>query len=897
MIGQVEPLQVGTHIKAKLSEEKNDYIEYEIISYIAQGGSAIVYKALRYDTYYHHKVILKEYCPINIHSSNSYKRLGGVIVKKENDNNPICVHFRDLAIKELQNNQGCSKGGKSSKICCIDKIIFAYEIAEPDTEESYDWNGNMIGIFAEMESYDYVYSYQGIIEAIRNEIYALDENAKLTKELKGLLSVDTSSLSVNGIMTLMGSILKSVQTIHQNGWVHKDLKLSNMLFEKESGDKYLQGTTVLIDFGSSQRLIDGTDPLHAPKGDPPYTEGTTKGYQPPEILEENIDKYHYEGWTKASDIYQLGCIMYYMLCGKFPPTYLINEAELDRIDEILGEHHLSDPVFNLIKNMIFKSISSNPLQRYSDISAYKEDIEETSTQLSASAEAVNSNREIVRRADLNKIDNEDYAILFELFDEIKDKLIDAEYCDNNYTLAKNEEELNELGLLCITNHNRRATHECVKYGLIYLDSFHALYMQGYDINIAASIIQLFGQCVELLIGDGSGVQLAREAFRFYNLEITDPNLRIYHECPIDVKSMLYCGLFDTLDLGGINIENYYELKHILREWGKVLEDPFFDTRYGTRFNFTIRTIQLCIYDKNYSKAFDYIEQCKRYREYDESEYFKTSDALTIIMHIAAIYNGMHDFESSRDYALKWIDIYNNAPELVDNNRIKSNLYNAYYYLRNAYYYMDDADQAAYYTVQSIILMKDIMFNQPIQGKQKYKDSIDFAHKIYNPNVQTYNMDQLRLLMCEEKVKHTPTKIVPRSPISFDKISSSIVLSIGSAFIPKRMQPIAMKKLNDKQITNILNVYGNAIKKDDIVAVLDSSLSRNGKNVTVFTKEGICSNYFQTKRLIKYDELKDVAFTESGNIALTFNSGQYEENKLPEAKLLVAILKGETKIRI
>ena len=159
------------------------------------------------------------------------------------------------------------------------------------------------------------------------------------------------------------------------------------------------------------------------------------------------------------------------------------------------------------------------------------------------------------------------------------------------------------------------------------------------------------------------------------------------------------------------------------------------------------------------------------------------------------------------------------------------------------------------------------------------------------------MDQLRLLMCEEKVKHTPTKIVPRSPISFDKISSSIVLSIGSAFIPKRMQPIAMKKLNDKQITNILNVYGNAIKKDDIVAVLDSSLSRNGKNVTVFTKEGICSNYFQTKRLIKYDELKDVAFTESGNIALTFNSGQYEENKLPEAKLLVAILKGETKIRI
>ena len=91
------------------------------------------------------------------------------------------------------------------------------------------------------------------------------------------------------------------------------------------------------------------------------------------------------------------------------------------------------------------------------------------------------------------------------------------------------------------------------------------------------------------------------------------------------------------------------------------------------------------------------------------------------------------------------------------------LYLAYCYLGFVYYQMNDADQAAYSTVQSIILLKEVMIDYPIQSKQDYITRISFARKVYIPSVHTYNMEQLWLLISEYDAKHRPTKTVSEAP--------------------------------------------------------------------------------------------------------------------------------------
>jgi len=96
------------------------------------------------------------------------------------------------------------------------------------------------------------------------------------------------------VSKLMHEMLSAVNYLHQNGVVHRDIKLENFIFADSSHDSRL----ILIDFGLS-KLIDYGEQLNQVVGSCYYTA--------PEVLNRCYD-------TKC-DIWSIGIICYMLLIG------------------------------------------------------------------------------------------------------------------------------------------------------------------------------------------------------------------------------------------------------------------------------------------------------------------------------------------------------------------------------------------------------------------------------------------------------------------------------------------------------------------------------------------------------------------------------------------------------
>lgn len=93
----------------------------------------------------------------------------------------------------------------------------------------------------------------------------------------------------------IAQIILALGYVHDKGYIHRDLKLENMLLQS---DGYLK----LIDFGLAKKLD---------RNDVADTVCGTCEYMAPEILKE-------EGYTKNVDWWAVGILIYEMLIGKTP---------------------------------------------------------------------------------------------------------------------------------------------------------------------------------------------------------------------------------------------------------------------------------------------------------------------------------------------------------------------------------------------------------------------------------------------------------------------------------------------------------------------------------------------------------------------------------------------------
>ncbi|MES1241748.1 MAG: serine/threonine-protein kinase [Acidobacteriota bacterium] len=115
---------------------------------------------------------------------------------------------------------------------------------------------------------------------------------------------DEEKLGVEARLDLFLQVARVVEDAHRNLIVHRDIKPSNILVTAE-------GHAKLLDFGIAKLL----DPEATSSGDAPVSGSAirlmTPAYASPEQVRGNPV-------TTASDIYQLGLLLYILLTGRFP---------------------------------------------------------------------------------------------------------------------------------------------------------------------------------------------------------------------------------------------------------------------------------------------------------------------------------------------------------------------------------------------------------------------------------------------------------------------------------------------------------------------------------------------------------------------------------------------------
>ncbi|XP_060061409.1 dual specificity protein kinase TTK [Erinaceus europaeus] len=123
------------------------------------------------------------------------------------------------------------------------------------------------------------------------------------------------------------NMLEAVHTIHQHGIVHSDLKPANFLI--------VDGMLKLIDFGIANQMQPDTTSIVKD------SQVGTVNYMPPEAIRD-MSSSRENGKSKSkispkSDVWSLGCILYYMTYGKTPFQHIINQ--ISKLHAIIDPNH------------------------------------------------------------------------------------------------------------------------------------------------------------------------------------------------------------------------------------------------------------------------------------------------------------------------------------------------------------------------------------------------------------------------------------------------------------------------------------------------------------------------------------------------------------------------------
>jgi serine/threonine-protein kinase len=152
-------------------------------------------------------------------------------------------------------------------------------------------------------------------------------------------------LVVPQALWLARQIAQALQHLHQQGWIHGDVKPANIMVSR-------QGHATLIDLAFAMRpdesIYSSQRPLAA-----------TLAYVAPEMLTSTTQT------QPASDVYSLGVTLYQMISGRLPflettPARLVEAHFRSTPPPLLaGNGRLPEPVSQLVKRMLAKS----PLRR------------------------------------------------------------------------------------------------------------------------------------------------------------------------------------------------------------------------------------------------------------------------------------------------------------------------------------------------------------------------------------------------------------------------------------------------------------------------------------------------------------------------------------------------------
>ncbi len=187
---------------------------------------------------------------------------------------------------------------------------------------------------------------------------------------------DRNRLPIKQRVELFVQVCEAVATLHQSLIIHRDIKPSNIMIDQ-------QGTAKLLDFGLA-KLLD-KNPTKS------IEEATISGYMmtlayasPEQITSQNI--------TTASDVYSLGMLLYYLLCGQ--PAYQIKNNDLaqasqqitQKVPPLASQNIFGDAIINQLHNslksqlkgeldaILAQAIHKDPTRRYASAQQLADDL-------------------------------------------------------------------------------------------------------------------------------------------------------------------------------------------------------------------------------------------------------------------------------------------------------------------------------------------------------------------------------------------------------------------------------------------------------------------------------------------------------------------------------------------
>ena len=165
------------------------------------------------------------------------------------------------------------------------------------------------------------------------------------KNLKQEIREDYETLATN-IPEIVTQSAESLEYLHEQGWIHCDVKPDNFLVNP-------QGEVKLIDFSIARQIKKQKRSMFGKK----TIQGTRSYMAPEQIRGKPLDR--------ATDIYGFGCVMHEMLAGK-PPFTGVSP------DELLQKHLRTAPppliAFNKsvsedFANLIIRTLAKDPAKR------------------------------------------------------------------------------------------------------------------------------------------------------------------------------------------------------------------------------------------------------------------------------------------------------------------------------------------------------------------------------------------------------------------------------------------------------------------------------------------------------------------------------------------------------
>lgn len=165
--------------------------------------------------------------------------------------------------------------------------------------------------------------------------------------------IEKNVISTKTAICITQGILKGLSALHNEpyNFVHRDLKPNNILIDKQSLKPFI------ADFGSIKKIPDNKESVIASKN--------TFIYKPYEAIIDGI-------YSKQSDIYQVGVILFQLLGGFFPnaPADWLNDKQRKKLNKITGSFEQWEYVEECISRKIISGnlLDNNSLPIYIDSS-------------------------------------------------------------------------------------------------------------------------------------------------------------------------------------------------------------------------------------------------------------------------------------------------------------------------------------------------------------------------------------------------------------------------------------------------------------------------------------------------------------------------------------------------